>query len=273
MRRGYYPGVGDGAQFQDVLMTIDPIGLAGDGERAAAIAVRLSRLPGMRVIVHGFEVPAVRDGGAPKWRIERAANLFDLASECEAVVTVYATHAALRAALTGSEDRPGLLGALAPGALIADFSAGTPEESRRLAGQLSGRAIGLIEAAWDEAGGAVLLGGFGDHIAQLTPALSALGAVTRAGPQGSGRLLMALRASVQAVTQQALDEAGAIAAAHGLAWTDGDEPPRSGVERAGIAAHLALSLDAAAACEVQAAVLSALALALKAPPPVTPPSY
>ena len=152
-------------------MTLDPIGVCGAGEHAAAIASAIAA-SGVRVIVHGFG-PA-KSG---KLRIERAANLFDLASECEAVIAVYDTHQALRDALTGGQDRPGLLGAMAPGTLIADLSGGTPEETRRLAGQLAGRAIGLVEMA--QTGGAAAIqngnarlyaGGFGEHIEALKPA-------------------------------------------------------------------------------------------------------
>ena len=121
-------------------MTIDTLGIVGTGDLAGAIAGRIGSRAGVRVIVHGFETSKSKKGS-----VERAANLFDLASECQAVIAMYETHALLRQALVGDADRPGLLGAMAPGTLLVDFSGGSPDETWRLAGALSGGAIGLVE--------------------------------------------------------------------------------------------------------------------------------
>ena len=248
-------------------MTINPIGICGTAGLASAIAVRMAA-SGIRVIVHGFAPEATVSGR--KTRIERAANLFDLASECEAVIAVYDTYQALRDALTGSQDRPGLLGAMVPGAVVADLSGGTPDETRRLAGQLAGRAIGLVELA--EIGGAAAIntgdariyaGGFGEHVERLTPALACLGSVKRIGPQGSARTYVALSEAVRAAYQVALEEAQMIAAAGGFVPEELATPPLSHEEKAQLAAHLAGAL--AQSQGAPAPLLTALAALLAQP--------
>ena len=228
-------------------MTLDPIGICGTGELAAAIATRIGS-SGTRVIVHGFAPVA----SGRKIRIERAANLFDLASECGAVIAVYETHAQLREALAGALDRPGLLGAMAPGTLLVDLSGGLPEESRKLAGQLAGGTIGLVEAA--QIGGSeaiqtgsarIFVGGFGEHIDQLAPSLACLGSLKRIGPQGSARSFVALSESVRAAYQMALEEAQLIAAAGGFVPEELANPPLSGEERAQFARHVEQALTLA----------------------------
>ena len=248
-------------------MTIDTIGIAGTGELAAAIAGRIASRAGVRVIVHGFAVakPAGRMA-----RIETAANLFDLASECQAVIAVYDTHATLRDALTGTTDRPGLLGAMAPGTLLVDMSGGLPGECLRLAGQLAGGAIGLVEvglcggtAALSTGEARLFAGGYGEHIEQVTPVLCCLGAVKRAGPQGSGRMLAALMESVRAAHYAALAEAQGIAEASGIVPDEIAEPPLSAEERAELAAHVHAAKAIAAAHEVDTPLLDAVASQLR----------
>jgi 3-hydroxyisobutyrate dehydrogenase len=194
---------------------MDMIGIIGAGTLAGAIASRISTRSRLRVIVHGVEIEAPHNS-----RVSRAPNLFDLASECQAIIAVYDSHAALRCALTGDADRPGLLGAMAPGTLLLDLGAGTPEEARRLAGALAGAAVGYVDgavmASLDavRAGSAhIVVGGFDDHIVELTPALQHVGHVIRAGSQGQGRLLCALVHAVHAGRRALLDEVALIASA------------------------------------------------------------
>jgi 3-hydroxyisobutyrate dehydrogenase len=256
-------------------MNLDTIGVIGTGALATAIAIRLALAPkGPRVIVHGLD--AARLASLPKKaRIERAPNLFDLASECEAVIAVYTTHEGLRSALTGSADHPGLLGAMRPGCLLVDFSAGLPDECRRLAGQLAGGAIGYLEAA--QLGGPdalkegrtqIYVGGFGEHIDQLTSILSCLGTLKRIGPQGSARQFVALSESVRAANALALQEAQAIAQASGFVPADLDTPPLSDQERADLATHVAAAI-AQAGGTIDTPLLALLAQLLA--PPATKP--
>jgi 3-hydroxyisobutyrate dehydrogenase-like beta-hydroxyacid dehydrogenase len=250
-------------------MTIDTMGLAGDGDRAAAIAAGLSRAAGLlqagglRVIVHGFDTLTIGAGTAPKSRLERAPNLFDLASECEVVITAFATHAALRAALIGSDDRPGLLGAMAPGTLIVDFTPGSPEECRKLAGALAGRAVGLVEAATSGSDDAIksgtaeiLLGGFGEHIERLTPILQCLGTPARTGPQGSARMVIGLKESVRAAYQLAVNEAACVAAAAGISGELFGEPPLSETERAEFLRHVEQTIASADALGIETTMIA-----------------
>jgi 3-hydroxyisobutyrate dehydrogenase len=230
-------------------MNLDTIGVIGTGALAIAIAIRLaSRAKGPRVIVHGLD--AVSLTSLPKKaRLERAPNLFDLASECDTVIAAFDSHEALRAALTGTPDRPGLLGAMRPGCLLVDLTAGLPDECRRLAGQLAGGAIGHIELAQFggpdaiQTGSAqIYAGGFGDHIDQLTPILSCLGTLKRVGPQGSARMFVALSQAVRAANALALEEVQAIAQASGFIPEDLDTPPLSDQERAELASHVKAAL-------------------------------
>lgn len=192
---------------------MDTIGIIGAGALAGVIANAIATRSRLRVIVHGVQVEAPHNS-----RVSRAANLFDLASECQAIIAVYDSHAALRAALTGDADRPGLLGAMAPGTLLLDLGAGTPDEARRLAGALAGAALGYVDGVVTgsleavRAGSAhIVVGGFDDHIVELTSALQHVGQVTRAGSQGQGRLLCALVHAVHAGRRALLDEAMQIA--------------------------------------------------------------
>lgn len=225
-------------------MNLDTIGVIGTSPLAAAIAGRLvggAKAP--RIIVYGVDA-ALLAGLYKRARLERAPNLFDLASECEAVIAAYDSHAALREALTGTADRPGLLGAFQPGSILIDMSVGLPDEALRLAGQLAGRAIGLVEIGIaggcdiDTGEARLFAGGFGEHIDELTPVLSRLGTVRRAGPQGSGRMLAALTESIRATYHAAMAEAQAIAAASGIVPDELADPPMPAGERVEFAAQL-----------------------------------
>jgi 3-hydroxyisobutyrate dehydrogenase-like beta-hydroxyacid dehydrogenase len=241
---------------------IDPIGIAGEGERAAEIVARIAGA-GSRIIVHGF-APAPPVG--PKSRTERTANLFDLASECEVVIAVYGSSERLRAALTGDADHPGLAAALRPGTLIVDLGMGRPEECLRLAGQLAGGAIGLVEcavlggrAAIASGTATVLAAGFAEHVERITPILTRLGHVTRAGPQGHARIVAALVDAVAAAHTAARAEAHAIAAGLGVA---GDALVAAGLHEphaADASAAVALALALAQVHDAPAPVLTALA--------------
>jgi len=249
-------------------MTHSPIGVAGEGERAAAIAGRIAKAPGQRIIVHGFALPgAGTRAQTPRTsRVERASTLFDLASECEVVIAVYGSHAALIAALAGTADRPGLAGAMAPGSILADFSEGSPEQCRHLAGRLSPRAIGFVECgviggteAMARGETLVFAGGFDAHIDSVKPILSALGRFRRVGPQGSGRMYAALTQAMTAAHALALDEVHAIAAAGGFVPDDLASPPMLEAERHELTRHLEQARTWAHACGVATPVIDAVA--------------
>jgi 3-hydroxyisobutyrate dehydrogenase-like beta-hydroxyacid dehydrogenase len=214
-------------------MNLDTIGVIGTTPLAAAIAARLaSGTKDLRVIAHGFAPDPSAAG--KRQRIEVAPNLFDLASECEAVIAAYPTHAELRVALTGTGDRSGLLGAMRHGCVLVDWSGGLPDEVRRLAGQLAAGAIGLVEIAQmggvdDLANGTakIYAGGFGEHIDQLAPILSSLGILKRIGPQGSARSYVTLTQAVRAAYHVAMTEAQLIAASGGFVPEELEHPPLS----------------------------------------------
>ena len=249
-----------------------PIGLAGSGALALTLASRIVGSPGTgRVIIHGIALPerpaAANPATKRRLRIERAANLFDLASECEIVITAYETHLKLIEALAGSPDRPGLIGALVPGSLIADFTPAEPHEVRRLAGALAPRAVGLVECAIagtprDEHGAAMIFaGGYGEHVDRLTPVLSHLGtSVQRSGTQGSACLAAAN------IELQRLMNALAARDWHALSrdFTEGqpgtgETPPDHASLRTQLTGHLAFLRSAAAMQGVTAPFLDALA--------------
>lgn len=203
-----------------------PIGIAGRGAFAHAIASRIAAgLGSGRILVHGIELPHPKAASARKspLRVERAATLFDLASECEIIVAVYETRAEVLEAIAGTPERPGLAAALAPGTLIVDMSGGSPGDSAKLAGQLGRGAVGLVEigivghaAAARDSGLALYAGGFGEHVEAVRPILKTLGTLRRAGTQGHGRLLAALIAARATAGTELLGELRAIAEAYDL---------------------------------------------------------
>lgn len=195
-------------------MTLEPVGVVGDTALAARIATCLvHRLPVSRLIIHGLNTVDLTD--MPKHaRLDRAPNLFDLASECDLVILACETHAAARAALTGTVDRPGLLEALKPGSVLADFSPATPEQSTRLAGQLSAGAIGYVEAYLF--GPIIYLGGYADHTDQVTAAFDGVLDAERVGPQGTARVLAVLVDAHRDARKQLDSEFATIALAYGL---------------------------------------------------------
>lgn len=252
---------------------VDPIGIAGCGETAVAIAARFAAgaLPG-RIILHGFAPPKVpAKSRAP--RIERAANLFDLASECEVVVTAYETHTKLIEAIAGSPDRPGLFGALAPGSLIADFTPAEPHEIRRLTGLLSPRAVGLVECTIahplrdEQSPGIVFAGGFGEHVDRLAPLLIRLGGdVERSGPQGTARLAAAYIDLGRLLSDLAQHDWSLLGRAIGIAQRQFDMAlPDPAVQQALLIHRLEFLRAAAAEQGVDVPFFDALAEALKQP--------
>ena len=154
---------------------------------------------------------------------------------------------------------------MAPGSLLIDFSDGLPDECRRLAGQLAGGAIGLVECGYVggvealQCGEALIYaGGYGDHIDTVTPQLSALGRVTRIGPQGSGRMYAALSEAVRAAHFAALLEAQAVAHACGFVPDELAVPPLPAAEHARMAGHVTMARRIAQATGTPTPVFDAL---------------
>lgn len=257
---------------------IDPVGIAGAAALAAPIAARLHAAGMARLIVHGFDLPTPaattpRPAGAPRRpRIEHAANLFDLASECQVVVTAYPSLHELHAALAGTADRPGLAGAMQPGTLLADASNLTLDETRRLVGLLAPHAIGVVE--WAAAGpldgaSSIFAGGFGDHVDRLRPLLTQLGTpVARSGAQGSARLAAAAHLLIRDVQDLLQTEWQATAA--GLGLTEPDALPAPATDRACLTERIALLRNTAATHDLPMPLLDGLAVALSLARPPTP---
>lgn len=197
-------------------IALDPIGIVGNGSQALFVVQRLQETANARLILHGFAPPPI-PATRKRQRNETAANLFDLASECEVIFCAFDDSATLRTAIAGTADRPGMAGALRPGTLLIDLTAAKPQERARLAGDLARGAIGYIEAILPSPGQPlVLLGGFGPHIEAVTPLLAAFGEPRRIGSQGQAQAFATLIAA-RAAARAALDnELGAIAGALGF---------------------------------------------------------
>jgi len=102
----------------------------------------------------------------------------------------------VRAMVYGTEDNPGALGALAPGAVIVDHTTASAQLARELDEACRAVGVGFVDApisggqAGAEAGQlSVMCGGDPDDFARAEPIIDAYAkAITLVGPAGSGQL-------------------------------------------------------------------------------------
>jgi 3-hydroxyisobutyrate dehydrogenase-like beta-hydroxyacid dehydrogenase len=141
------------------------VGIVGLGAMGGPMAEFIAR--------GGFRVLAYDTAEAPlPAGVEPAAQLADLAP-CEAVFVVVPTEHDVEEVVLGAR---GLVGVLAPGAIVLVSSSVTPDAMRRLADPLRLRGIGLLDAALTGGvRGAVsgqlnlLLGGDADLVGRMLP--------------------------------------------------------------------------------------------------------
>lgn len=197
-----------------------PVALLGLDPLGEAITERLIAA-GHRVIVWDFRAER-RRAFAQTANPALAPSLAELGMDTELVIATL-PHAGLRAACLGDIDRDGFAPQLAPGSLIVDMGLAGPLETRHLAALLGRGGIGLIDApaigSADAARAGTLtipIGGYFEFLDRLTPLLSQLGTVLRAGPPGNGHALAAAMAYARFARAAAAREALRIGESMGL---------------------------------------------------------
>ena len=194
------------------------IGFVGIGRMGAPMAECLARA-GWPVKVFDLrrEVLAPFEG---RDRVTVAAGLAEAVEGAALVITMLPDGQAVRAAVLGEG---GLAGAMAEGAVLADMSTSYPLETTRLAKELSGAGIVLVDApvsggVWRAELGqlTIMAGGEQAALDRIEPALSAMGKVYRTGPLGSGHAMKVLNNYLSASGLAAACEAVLIGRRFGL---------------------------------------------------------
>lgn len=200
--------------------TAQPIALLGLDPLGEAIAERLITA-GHRVVAWDLR-PDRRRSFARTANPVLAPSLAELGIDTGLVIATL-PHAELRAACLGDIDRDGFAPQMTPGSLIVDMGLAGPLETRQLAAVLGRGGIGLIDApAIGDADAAragsltIPIGGFFEFLDRLTPLLSRLGTVLRAGPHGNGHALAAAMAYARFARAAAAREALRVGESLGL---------------------------------------------------------
>ncbi|HMN38990.1 MAG TPA: NAD(P)-binding domain-containing protein [Hyphomicrobium sp.] len=197
-----------------------PLGLITNDPAALPIAERLAAA-GRRVICLQLQPAPRRAHSSPL--LEAAANVADIARQCDTVAIAIDDMPVLREILLGDEDRGSLAAELPSGSCLIDFGMHPPRELQSILGLVGIRGIGVVDAA--VLGGAdalaqgsakVLAGGFPDAVDAVMPVLCELGIVERTGPLGSAQTAAALMGYVEAAHFAARTEAISVGAQLGI---------------------------------------------------------
>jgi 3-hydroxyisobutyrate dehydrogenase len=194
------------------------VGFIGLGNMGSPMAGHLVRA-GFEVTGYDLREEAVaafaRDGGG-----NVAGTAAEAARGAEALITMLPDHNVVREVLLG----PGVLEAMAEGAVAIDMSTSDPMATRSLAEALAGRGIPLVDAP--VMGGVVfardgsldiLAGGANEEIVRLGPIFNALGrSLIACGPVGAGHALKVLANYVNACALATGIEALTIGRRYGL---------------------------------------------------------
>ncbi|MCB1520117.1 MAG: NAD(P)-dependent oxidoreductase [Hyphomicrobiaceae bacterium] len=197
------------------------VGILGLGPLGLQMAKRLST-HGRRVLA--FDPVAERRNGFPASpTMELAPSLFDLGAGASIILSTLTDVPALRVALNGDDERPGIAAALVPGSIIAHFGWGPYADIVRLTGLLGTRGIGMLDVFTCEgvataSSGRMQLfaGGFSDLVDKFAVTVAPLGTVRRIGSSGQATGLAALRGYVRAARLIALSEAMLIGTHAGI---------------------------------------------------------
>lgn len=200
--------------------TAQPIALIGLDPLGQAIAERLIAA-GHPLVVWDMRLER-RRAYAKSRNPALAPSLAELGIGTDLIISTL-QHAELRTAALGDTDRDGFAPQLSPGSLIIDMGLAGPLETRQLAVFLGRGGIGLVDApaignAEAARSGALTIpiGGYFEFLDRLTPLLSQLGTVVRAGPPGNGHALAAAMAYAKFARAAAAREALRVGASMGL---------------------------------------------------------
>ncbi len=194
------------------------IGFVGIGRMGAPMAKCLAAA-GWPVRVHDLR----REVLAPFEEVAGATvatSLADAADGAALVITMLPDGKAVREAVLGGG---GLAGAMESGTVLADMSTSYPLETTRLAEELGGSGITLVDApvsggVWRAELGqlTIMAGGESTALDRIEPALGAMGKVYRTGPLGSGHAMKVLNNYLSASGLAAACEAVLIGRRFGL---------------------------------------------------------
>ena len=194
------------------------VGVIGLGIMGSGMAANLLRA-GFEVTVYNRtpdKTGPLRDKGA---RVARTPA--ELASGCDAVVTMVSDVPALEQVLLGPQ---GAFSGTRPGTLFIDSSTVTPEASLRMAQEARRRGCEYLDApvvgsrqAAQEGQLMFMVGGSEEVFERARPLFSAMGRVAyRVGPNGHGSAVKLINNMIAGVTLAAIAEGAAVAQAAGL---------------------------------------------------------
>lgn len=179
----------------------------------------LTRLVAGRPVV-AFDLDAAARDRADATGAQVASSLDDLSGRCD-VVLVMVPSRIVGTVLVGGD---GLLPSVRPGQIVIDGGNSDPAVSARHAAMFSSQGASFLDVGFS--GGpkgavagdlAVMVGGDEHAYLRVAPLLAELGGqVAYFGPSGSGHLAKAINHLVQGLTAQAIGEALAVAAGHGI---------------------------------------------------------
>jgi 3-hydroxyisobutyrate dehydrogenase len=151
----------------------------------------------------------------------RAASPKEAAQGAEVVITCVSDTPDVEAVILGAD---GVLHGAAAGAVVVDMSTISPSATRRIAAELAGKGIRMLDAP--VSGGsegaqkgtlAIMVGGDEADVAKAMPVLSAMGkSITHVGPIGSGQVTKAINQIVIAGTYLAVAEGMVLGMKAGL---------------------------------------------------------
>jgi 2-hydroxy-3-oxopropionate reductase len=140
---------------------------------------------------------------------------------CEVVFTVITSSADVEGVALGEH---GLIEGMAPGSVLVDCSTIAPEAARKIAAQLAGKGIHMLDAPVSggaqgaiDATLAIMAGGDSAVLERVRPLLDSLGKrIVHVGPNGAGQVAKACNQMIMVAAIQAAAEAMRLAAAAGV---------------------------------------------------------
>jgi 3-hydroxyisobutyrate dehydrogenase len=194
------------------------IGFVGIGRMGAPMAECLVRA-GWPVRLFDLRAEALAPF-AGREGVTVAKSLAGAAAGAALVITMLPDGRAVRAAVLGEG---GLAGAMGGRAVLADMSTAYPLETTKLAEDLAGTGISLVDApvsggVWRAELGqlTIMAGGEAAVLDRIEPALAAMGRVYRTGPLGSGHAMKVLNNYLSAAGLAAACEAVLVGRRFGL---------------------------------------------------------
>jgi 3-hydroxyisobutyrate dehydrogenase len=197
------------------------IAFIGLGMMGRPMATRLAEA-GFRLRVFDTSQKAVSDfvGAHPSALATPSAKA--AAQGADALITMLPDGKIVRQALL--ESRDAAIDGLAAGAIVMDMSSSNPVDTQKLARDLAGRGVALLDAP--VSGGvkraidgslSIMIGGAGADLDRTRPVFEAMGkTITLCGPAGAGHALKALNNYLSATSLVAMCEALVVGEAFGL---------------------------------------------------------